>query len=218
MSRVFGVAAFAISVIAVLGCAGMCLAQIVLDPPDVQVREGDRTVVISWADQNPEALVTINEPVLGSLQFPWVGNATLVSQGFYTGACDWTFNILVDWAIDEIEITWDEISDWETRTLVNQRITITETDQFYDLSNGIRISVDSEGLFDVETGGWSGPVPGFHGIYAGELGADPDTAVHFVFECTSGGELSSGGGVNITFEWEDGLGGSGSCAVSTPDG
>jgi hypothetical protein len=217
MSRVFGVTVFAVSVIAVLGCAGMCLAQIVLEPPDVQVREGDRTVVISWADQNPEALVSIDEPVLGSLQFPWFGNATLASQGFYTGACDWTFSVLVDWTLDTIEITWDEISDWETMSLSNRRVTITETDQFYDLSDGIRISVNSEGLFDLETGGWSGPLPGLHGIYAGEPGAEPDTAVQFVFECTSGGELSSGGGASITFEWEDGLGGSGSFAVGTAD-
>jgi hypothetical protein len=195
----------------------MCLADIVLDPPDVQVREGDRTVVITWTDQDPEALVSIAEPALGSIQFPWTGNATLSSRGFYTGACDWMFSVLVAWSVNGIEITWDEITDWETMTIANKRILITETDEFYALSDGIEISVDSEGLFDAETGSWSGPVPVFHGIYSGDLFAEPDTAVHFTFSCTAGGELTAGGGAGIAFDWNDGLGGSGSFTVTTAD-
>ncbi|MFH1312152.1 MAG: T9SS type A sorting domain-containing protein [Candidatus Eisenbacteria bacterium] len=217
MSRVFGAAVFAVSVIAVLGCAGMCLAEVVLYPPDVQVREGDRTVVITWTDPDPEALVSINQPVTGSVQFPWDGNATLTSQGFYTGACDWTFNILVNWTVNAMELAWDEIADWEAMTLTSRRIEVTETDQFYELSEGIRISVDSEGLFDAKTEGWSGPMPDFRGIYTGEFPVDPGQAVQFTFHCTTGGELSAGGGTSITFEWDNGIGGSGSFTVGTPD-
>lgn len=205
---------FAAMLVAVLLWAGVCLGEISIRSPEAQVREGDRQVDIFWKDPDPEALVSIDEPVLGTPHFPWDGHATLSAQGFYTGGCDWTYTIIIMMFQEKMEFSWSEISDWGTKEPTPRRITVTETDHFYDLSDGIQVMINSAGLFEADMAGWNGPVPEFHGIYAPDLGWDPDSALVFTFACISGGELHEVGGDAVGFDWSSNSGASGSFEVA----
>jgi hypothetical protein len=181
--------------------AGVCLSGVELIAPEVEVAEGDRRVDLKWRDPGAEDLVFINAPVLGTISFPWDGNATLSSDGFYLGACDWTFNVLVSIVLDSVEFSWQEVIDWRDKRVRGRRIVIADIEQFYDLSDGIRVKVDSAGLFQADTVGWNGPVPRFHGMYLGGTFTQADLPDSFHFTCTSGGELTDAGG-GVGFEWD----------------
>jgi hypothetical protein len=179
---------------------GVALADdIILVPPDVDIREGDREVEITWRDPQPEKLVVLLDPVLGTAQYAWRGVAHPVLSGFYVGACDWDILVTVNSLQDSVGFTWQEISDWNTKATRTRRLRVDETDLYYDLSAGIRVAVPSTGLFDYDGAGWSGPEPNFHGIYRG--GTYPDTSVVFTFTCASGGQLTAGGDAAISLSW-----------------
>ena len=199
--------------IIVLTSAVVAFGDVGLEQPVVEVREGDELVDLSWHDPDPENLVVIHEPVLGSVQFPWDGNATLTTQGFYSGACDWIYDIQVFSVLDAIEFSWNQVTNWKTGATTARRVTVTETDVFYPLSDGIEVMVLSDGLFLADLTGWTGPAPTFHGVYAG-TGVDPRDTLDFVFTCTSGGDLGGSGG-SISVEWADEIGGSGSFVVES---
>ncbi len=201
----------AMASIVVLASAGISLGDVPLQQPVVEVREGDELADISWSDPGPEDLVVIHQPVLGSIQFPWKGNATLVTQGFYSGGCDWAYDIQVFAILDAIVFSWNQVTDWKTKETISRAVRVTETDLFYELSDGIEVKILSEGLFLPDLNGWNGPTPVFHGVYAGTA-VDPRDTLDFSFACTSGGELGGGGGT-ITFDWADENGGSGSIVV-----
>jgi hypothetical protein len=220
MLRVSSVLVFAAVAVAVVGYAGKCPADVVLKPPEVHVREGDTVVDISWTDPDPAALVSIGQPVLGAPGYPWRGKATLEAQGLYTWAGDWDFAVFVEAPYrDTMMIRWDEPTYCPDPTaVVTRRITVTELDHPYDLSYGVQVIISSEGIFEPDVDGWgSSPVPAFQGIYAGVDASDPDTAVVFTFECTSGGTLTAGGGESVGFGWTNDVGGSGSFSVDHAD-
>ncbi len=191
----------ALIIAAVMLCSGMVLGQVNLIAPEVEVMEGDRQVQIFWSDPEPEALTYIRQPVLGTVAFPWKGNAEISSEGFYLGACDWTFNVLVSLVVDTWELSWREVINWRTGAQVNRRQEITDLETYYDLSNGIRLKMDATGVFDTLMTGWSGPRPKPGGLYWGGDQAYPANPVVFTFTCASGGDLSAMGG-SIAFTWE----------------
>lgn len=204
-----------ISVAALLGLAlwaGLAVAGITLLEPEVTIREGDRVVDLSWKDPQPEVLVFIDQPRLGSTQFPWRGKATVEAAGLYVGACDWTYDVSMYATTDSINMSWSEVTDWRTKATRTRRVRLEDTDLYYDFSDGIRVRIPSAGLFRVSTTGWSGPQPTFAGIYYG--GQPADTVVSYSFICTSGGNLSPGGGTDIGFSWTNGAGESGSVVLS----
>lgn len=213
MSKVSLGLLLSIASIIVLTSAVVAFGDVGLEQPVVEVREGDERVDISWYDPEPENLAAIHEPGLGSIQFPWRGNAALTTQGFYTGACDWMYDIQVFSVLDTIEFSWNQVTDWRTSRTTARRIKVTETDRFYDLSDGIEVMVLSDGLFLADLAGWTGPAPTFHGVYAG-TGVDPQDTLDFVFTCTSGGDLSAGSG-SISIAWVDEISGSGSLVVES---
>jgi hypothetical protein len=202
------VAAFVVTVLA----AGLAAGGITLVKPEVTVTEGDRVVSLSWSDPNPEMLVYLEEPRLGSTQYPWRGKATVSLQGFYTGACDWTYEVSLVFSAESTSLFWSEVADWRTQARVGRRLRLEDTDFYYNFSDGIKIAIPSSGLFLTDLAGWSGPQPGFNGIYRG--GGVADTVVRYTFTCTSGGDLSLSGGAQIDLAWTNGLGESGSFAVS----
>jgi hypothetical protein len=216
MSKVsIGLVSVALSIMIL--SAGVCMGDINPIAPELEVIEGNRRVIINWRDLDPEALVLIHQPVLGSTQFPWNGNATLTSQGFYTGACDWTYVVIVTALQDTMMFSWSEIANWETQATRSRRISVTETDHVYGLSDGIHISVPSDGLFEPDFTGWNGPEPGFHGVYAKTVAADSAGAgIVFNFVCTAGGELTAGGG-SVAFDWNNSVEDAGSFVVSRSD-
>jgi hypothetical protein len=183
-----------------LGCSGIAFGQVDLVAPEVEVIEGDRQVELFWSDPDPEALTHIRQPVLGTVAFPWRGNAELSSEGFYLGACDWTFNVLVSLVVDTWEVSWREVIDWKTGAQVNRRVEIREFETYYDLSDGLRIKIDSTGIHSVDLTGWSGPGPEPGGLFWGGDHSYPGNPVVFTFTCTSGGELGPTGG-DIEFDW-----------------
>lgn len=200
----------------VLLAVGVCLGGVKLVPPEVEVSEGDRLVDLLWKDLEPESLVVVNPPVLGSISFPWNGGATLSSEGFYLGACDWTYDFLVSNVQGSFEISWQEIVDWKTGTVRSRRAQLPDVETFVDTSHGIRIKVDSTGLFVMDATGWEGPVPVFHGLYTGGT-LDPEaTSLVYSFTCTSGGELTSGSG-NIGFSWVNSDGAAGTLTAVQAD-
>jgi hypothetical protein len=204
-----------VSVAAFLGLAlsaGLAVAGITLLEPEVTVREGDRVVDLSWKDPHPEVLVSLDQPRLGSAQFPWRGKATVEAAGLYVGACDWTYDVSMYVTPDSIDMSWSKVTDWRTRTTQTRRVRLEETDLYYDFCDGIKVRIPSAGLFRVGAAGWSGPQPAFAGIYYG--GQPADTVVSYSFTCTSGGNLSSGGGTEIDFGWTNSLGESGSLVLS----
>ena len=180
-------------------CAGVALAGIDLVPPDVDLKEGDREVELFWRDLEPEKLVALPAPVLGTVQYAWRGLASPVVTGFYVGACDWDILVTVASLQDSVTFSWLEITDWTTRATRSRVLRVDETDLYYDLSAGIRVAVPSTGLFDYDDTGWGGPDPSFHGIYRG--GTYPDTSVLFTFTCVSGGQLTAGEDAAITLDW-----------------
>jgi hypothetical protein len=196
------------------------LADIELVPPEVVVTEGDREVDVVWSDPDPELLVSIDDnPALGTIQFPWQGNAGLRADGFYTGACDWIYDVAVGEFAGNMEFSWFEVTDWVRKSLASRRIAVTELDRPYELSDGIRVTVESEGLYELLPGGvpWTGPTPAFSGIYRGGAGSVASQPVVFVVTCVSGGELGAGGGDPIEFEWTNDIQESGSFEVDRPD-
>jgi hypothetical protein len=186
---------------AIVGCSGMVLGQVDLVSPEVEVIEGSRQVEIFWSDPEPEVMTYIRQPVLGTVAFRWTGNAELSSEGFYLGACDWTFNVLVSLVIDTWELSWREVIDWKTGALMNRRLEIADLETYYDLSNGIRVKVDETGIFETDFADWSGPEPVPGGLFWGGDQSYPDSVVLFTFTCTSGGELGVTGG-DLGFDWE----------------
>jgi hypothetical protein len=185
---------------AVLGCFSVVLGQVNLIAPDVEVIEGDRQVEIFWSDPNAEVLVYLNQPVLGTVAFPWRGNAGVSSGGGYLGACDWTFNVLVSLVVDTWELSWREVIDWKTGAQENRNVVITDLGVYYDLSHGMRVKIDESGIFGAGLEGWTGPDPVFGGLFRGGDQSYADSAVIFTFTCTSGGELGTTGG-SIGFDW-----------------
>jgi len=173
--------------------------------PEVIVREGDRIVEIEWRDPEPQKMTRIHQPQLGTPQQPWRG-AKIESGGEYLGACDWNFVFGTKIIGDVAKLSYKEVADWKKKSLKPDQteIEIPDLDTWYDLSYGIKLRVLSEGLFEVDTTGWSGASPLFGGVYVGD-------STGFTFRCTSGGDIGSG---DVTFEWEDDLGNSGSFEVS----
>jgi hypothetical protein len=196
--------------------AGGGLTGVNLVAPDFEVTEGDRMVQVTWTDPAPESLVVVNTPVLGTIQFPWNGNADVASDGFYTGACDWMYTVTIDVAFGNVELTWPEVADWETQSVVDRRMAIAEMDSMYELSDGIRIGISSEGLLDTVLAGWTGPTPEFSGLYVGESVPDPSEPVTFTVTCNSGGVIDAGGD-QIGFSWTNDIEGSGSFTIDSPD-
>lgn len=192
--------------------AGVCAAEINLIAPEFDVKEGDRTVEITWHDPQPQALVSAPEVRLGSAQYPWRGKAGFAFAGFYQGACDWTYDVSVVFDVDSTSLAWSEVSDWKTLAKRSRLRRLDETDHFYNFSDSIKIMVPSAGLFVPGFAGWDGAHPGFSGIYRG--GAPSDTAVTFDFVCASGGELGSQPGAEVRFDWTNSLGQSGSVAAT----
>ncbi len=202
--------------VVLLLAVGVCMGGVNLIPPEVEVTEGDRLVDLLWRDLNPESLVSVEPPVTGSISFPWEGGATLSSEGFYLGACDWTYDFLVSNVRDSIELSWQEIIDWKEGTARPRRVSIPDVEIFFDLSDGMRVKVDSTGLFLMDATGWAGPIPAFHGIYVGESPEPGDSSVDYVFTCTSGGEVTGTGG-DVDFEWVNDLNSTGSFTVTQAD-
>lgn len=185
---------------AVLSCYGAALGQVTLVSPDVEVTEGDRLVEIVWSDPDPEALVYLRPPVLGTVAFPWRGNAGMSSGGDYLGACDWTFNVLVSLVLGNWELSWREVVNWKTGAQASRNMVVEDFGVYYDLSHGMKVKIDGAGIFDAGLDGWTGPEPLFGGLYTGGDQSYPDSAIVFTFTCTSGGELTAGGG-DIGFDW-----------------
>jgi len=206
----FGVSAAVFSVLALW--AGLAAAGVTLLEPNVTIREGDRVVSLSWKDPHPEMLVYLDEPRLGSAQFPWRGKAAIELTGLYVGACDWSYDVSVVHTPDSINLVWSEVTDWRTRTTTTRRLRIEETDRYYDFSDGIQLRVPSEGLYRVTATSWGGPEPEFGGIFIG--GGVTDTMVSYAFTCTSGGTLTSEGVASIGLDWTSGLGESGSVSIN----
>ena len=191
-----------------LGCSGILLGQVRLVAPDVQVFEGDRQVELFWHDAQPESLTYIHQPVLGTLAFPWKGNASIASGGFYLGACDWSFDLVVSLLpIGAWEISWREVMDWGTGAQRNRTQIVSDLDTYYNMSDGILFKINSAGLFLPDMEGWSAPQPQAGGIYRGGQ-ASPGSTVVFTLVCTTGGELSPTGG-DIAFDWESRQGSTG---------
>ncbi len=188
----------------------MASADVTLNAPEVQVLEGDRRVDIYWTDRNPEEMVKINQPVLGTLLIPWRGNAKVEADGDYAGGCDWTFNFNVQSAGEALQITWAEVVNWKTKVTTGRSVIISDLDTFYEASHGIRFRVKSDSLFTPHTSDWHGVVPEFGGIYVARGETDPQVPVHFTFRCTSGGTLGTD---SVAFTWQDDLGNSGSFKV-----
>jgi hypothetical protein len=184
----------------VLSCSGMVLGQVNLVAPEVEVIEGDRQVEIFWNDPEPEDLVYFDEPTLGTVAFPWMGNAGVSSAGTYEGACDWTFSILVSLVLGHWELSWREVLDWETGAEANRNTVIEDLGVYYDLSHGMKVKIDEAGIFNTDLLDWTGPEPVFGGLFIGGDQAYPDSAVMFTFTCTSGGELGVATG-DIGFDW-----------------
>jgi hypothetical protein len=195
---------------------GVCTGGVDLIPPEVEVAEGDRLVNLVWRDLYPESLVSVESPVLGTISFPWEGMATVSSEGFYQGACDWTYDFLVSNVRDTFELSWQEIIDWREGTIQARRIQIPDVEVMLDLSHGIRIKVDSTGLFLMDAAGWDGPVPAFHGIYFGGSPETGDLSVDYTFTCTSGGEVTGTSG-DVEFAWANDLSSEGSFTVTQAD-
>jgi hypothetical protein len=194
--------------------AGFCFGDIVLRSPEAHVSEGDRVVEITWTDPNPEDLTFVPQPMLGTPQFPWLGHAGITSRGFYTGACDWSYDVVVISSPDSITLRWSEVVDWGTKSVVNMIRRVDETDVYYDLSDGIELMVVSDGLFEIDASGWSGPIPVFHGIYRGAIDTIPDMPVVIDFYCVSGGEIDEAGGAEVILDWQDDMDRNGSIAVT----
>ncbi|MFC1800218.1 hypothetical protein ACFL2Z_04850 [Candidatus Eisenbacteria bacterium] len=195
---------------------GVCMGGVNLVPPEVEVAEGDRLVDLVWRDLHPESLVSVEPPVLGTISFPWDGMATLSSEGFYLGACDWTYDFLVSNVRDTIELSWQEIIDWREGTIASRQIQIPDVEVLLDLSNGMRVKVDSTGLFLLDATGWAGPLPAFHGIYVGGYPELGDLSVDYTFTCTSGGEVTGTAG-DVEFTWVNDLDSTGSFTVTQAD-
>ena len=160
LSRKLAAASLVLSIAIALPQMG--LANVTLIAPDVQVFEGDRKVDIYWSDPNPEEMVKINEPVLGTLLSPWRGNATIEAAGIYEGGCDWTFSFHIQPAGEALQVTWAEVADWGTKVTIARSLVITDVDTFYEASHGIRFKVNSDGLFSPDTSGWHGAVSYTH--------------------------------------------------------
>jgi len=208
LSRKLAAASLVLSIAIALPQMG--LANVTLIAPDVQVFEGDRKVDIYWSDPNPEEMVKINEPVLGTLLSPWRGNATIEAAGIYEGGCDWTFSFHIQPAGEALQVTWAEVADWGTKVTIARSLVIADVDTFYEASHGIRFKVNSDGLFSPDTSGWHGAIPEFGGIYVARGEVDPQDPIHFTFTCTSGGTL---GEDPVSFTWQDDLGNNGSFSV-----
>lgn len=191
----------ALAFVLLMGCSSVLVGQVNLIAPDVEVIEGDRQVEVFWMDAEPESLTYLREPVLGTVAFPWRGNAGVSSAGFYLGACDWTYNVVVSLVIDAWRLSWREVINWETGAQRNMELAISDLDAYYDLSDGMQIKIEGAGLFEPDMDGWSGPDPSFGGIYYGGDQSYPDSVVLFTFTCTSGGELTAVGG-EVAFGWE----------------
>jgi hypothetical protein len=184
-----------------LGCSGVLLGQVKLVAPDVQVFEGDRQVELLWHDPEPESLTYTHQPFLGTQAFPWKGNAGISSGGFYVGACDWSFDLVVSLLpVGVWEISWREVMDWTTGAQRNRAQIVSDLDTYYNMSDGIVFKFDSAGLFLPDLEGWPHPEPLASGIYRGGQ-AYPESTVVFTFTCALGGELSASGG-SVTFDWE----------------
>ncbi len=184
---------------------GNAYGDVELVRPEVIVREGDRIVEIEWRDPDPSKMTKIHQPQLGTPQQPWRG-ARLELGGEYRGACDWNFVFGTKIVGDTAKVSYKEVADWKKKSLkpIPTEIKISDLDTWYDLSYGIRLRVLSDGLFEVDTIGWSGALPLFGGVYVGD-------STGFTFRCTSGGSIGSD---RVTFDWENDLGRSGSFEVS----
>ena len=199
---------------------GVCMGGVTLIAPEVEVREGDRLVDLLWRDPEPGSLVAVDSPVLGSISFPWGGGAVLISEGFYLGACDWPYGFLVSLVGDSIELSWQEIIDWRELTSRPRRVVVPDVEHFLELSHGLRVKVDSTGLFITDTTAvgwnWNGPLPAFHGIYVGGAPLLGDSSVVYTITCTSGGSVTESAG-DADFEWVSDLGSDGSFKVTRAD-
>ncbi|MFZ1946693.1 MAG: T9SS type A sorting domain-containing protein [bacterium] len=211
-SRASGVIPGLLCLLLVAGAAG---AGVDLVRPHVEVREGDRIVDLWWQDPEPEKLTFVGEPRLGTVQYAWRGKAAPTVTGFYTGACDWTYNAIVLSSASAVTLSWSKITDWSTKATKDTQMVLGDTDVYYDFSDGIRIAVPSAGLFRIASAGWTGPVPEFHGIYRG--GTAADTAVTYDFLCTAGGDLSPVASGGVVLGWTNSLGESGSLSVPQAD-
>ncbi len=190
-------------------CVSVCGAGITLKAPHiVNITEGDTTrsdgriVKIQWKDLQPESLVFVYQPSLGTRETPWRGKATITvsDESFYVGACDHDYNITVSSTPDRVLLSWLYVSDWNTKSQSEKTITVDSTDHDYDLSDGIKISIPSYSLFRFHPEGWQDcPIPTFDGIYRG--GRLADTVVVLEFTCVSGGELGPEGNAAITLSW-----------------
>jgi hypothetical protein len=207
-SKAWGVIPGLLCILLVAGAAG---AGIDLVKPNVEAKEGDRVVDLSWNDPEPEKLSFIGEPRLGSVQYPWRGKASPAVTGFYTGACDWTYNAIVLSSPGAVTLSWSKVTDWTTQAIRDTQMVLLDTDVYYDFSDGIKIAIPSAGLFRIDSVGWAGHVPGFHGIYRG--GTSVDTAVTYTLVCAAGGALDPVTPGGIALDWTNSLGESGSLSV-----
>jgi hypothetical protein len=191
----------ALVLFSMLGCTSMLFGQVELIAPQVEVREGNRQVEVFWNDPEPEDLTYIHQPVLGTAAFPWRGNASVLSGGFFLGACDWTYSVGISLLpVGRWELNWREVANWKTGAQRTRTQAVSNLDTDYDLSDGVTFRISSAGLFEPDLEGWSGPQPGPGGLYQGGQ-AFPESTVVFTISCTSGGDLDASGGV-ILFTWE----------------
>jgi hypothetical protein len=183
-------------------------------PELVDIIEGDRQVELWWRDEYPESLTCVHQPKLGTTQSPWRGNGSMISSGFYTGACDFDYRFTVVIA-DSARFQWTEVN-WITGGQTRKTLTLEDTDTWYDISDGITVAVPAGTLFTItDSERWTPSDPAFHGIYTGGTDTTAQVPVVFTFSCTAGGDVGETGGSSVVVGWSDDEGGSGSIDLET---
>ena len=215
MKRLVWLCALSLTLMCMLPFAASGEDCVVLKTPDmIEILEGDRQVEIWWQDLEPESLTCIQAPRLGTAQAPWRGNAGIMVEGFYTGACDFEYKFSVV-SSDSVRFRWTQIN-WLEGTQPVRLVTIADTDTPYELSDGIVATVPAGTLYTVvDSERWSPDDPAFHGMYTGGSDTTAQTPVVFTLTCAVGGDVSTSGGAGAVVDWSDGGGGSGSISVES---
>ena len=213
MERLVRLCALGLTLVCVLSVPAFGEDCVTLKTPElVDILEGDRQVELWWRDIYPESLTCVYEPRLGTTNSPWRGNAMMTSGGFYTGACDFVYKFTA-MLTDSARFRWDEV-DWTTGARSPGIITVTETDTPYELSDGVTVSVLSDGLYTItDSARWTPGDPTFHGIYTGGADSTVSDPIAFTLWCDVGGDVSGSGGGNVVVDWSDSDGGGGSIGV-----
>jgi len=213
MERLVRLYALGLTLLCVLSMPAFGEGCVTLKTPEmVDILEGDRQVELWWHDVYPESLTCVNEPKLGTSQSPWRGNATMTSGGFYTGACDFVYKFTA-MLTDSARYQWTEV-DWITGAQSRKTLTVTDTDTPYELSDGVTVTVLSDGLYTItDSDRWTPGDPAFHGIYAGRSDSTVGNPVTFTLWCDTGGDVSGSGGGSVVVAWSDDTGGGGSINV-----